>query len=110
MSAYKEVTSVGQWKDIVELSKQQPVIMFKHSTTCPISAYAYGEFTSYDAPVNTYLVKVIENRAVSNEIESDLGIRHESPQAFLIKDGQAIWNASHRKITSKEIKRAVESI
>ena len=107
MVAYTEIISVDQWKNILEQSKEKAVFVFKHSTTCPVSAYAYGEFTSFTSPVDTYLVKVIENRSVSNEIENDLGIRHESPQAFLIANGQAIWNASHRKITKEELTKAI---
>ena len=103
MAKYTEIISVDQWKNILEQSKEKAVVVFKHSTTCPVSAYAYGEFNSFKSPVETYLVKVIENRAVSNEIENDLGVRHESPQVFLIANGQAIWNASHRKITKKEL-------
>lgn len=110
MVAYTEIISVDQWKNVLEQSKEKAVIVFKHSTTCPVSAHAYGEFTSFNSPVETYLVKVIENRAVSNEIENDLGVRHESPQAFLIANGQAIWNASHRKITKKELTKATTSI
>lgn len=110
MVAYTEISSISQWKDVLGQSKEKPVLVFKHSTTCPISAYAYGEFTLFDSPVETYLVKVIENRSVSNEIETDLGVRHESPQAFLISNGQALWNASHRKITKKELTIATASI
>lgn len=110
MAGYIEITSVSQWKEVLERSKEKEVLVFKHSTTCPVSAYAYEEFTSFQSPVETYLVKVIENRPVSNEIENDLGIRHESPQAFLISDGQALWNASHRKITNKELAIATSSI
>ncbi|MDI2587519.1 bacillithiol system redox-active protein YtxJ [Psychrobacillus sp. NEAU-3TGS] len=110
MAKYTEIITVDQWKDVLEQSKEKAVIVFKHSTTCPISAYAYGEFTSFDSPVETYLVKVIEHRAVSNEIENDLGVRHESPQAFLIVDGRAVWNASHRKITNKELTKATGTL
>lgn len=110
VAAYTEISSVGQWKDVLERSKEKPVLVFKHSTTCPISAYAYGEFTSFESPVETYLVKVIENRSVSNEIENDLGVRHESPQALLISNEKAFWNASHRKITKKELTLATASI
>ncbi|WP_391207847.1 bacillithiol system redox-active protein YtxJ [Psychrobacillus sp. L4] len=110
MMAYEEVTSVSQWKDILEQSKKQPVLLLKHSTTCPVSAHAFGEFTSFDSPIKTYLVKVIESRPVSNEIGNDLAIRHESPQAFLIANGESVWNASHWKITKKDLAKAVESI
>jgi bacillithiol system protein YtxJ len=109
MTVYEEVTSVSQWKEILEQSNKEPILVFKHSTTCPISANAYGEFSSFDSPIKTFLVKVIESREVSNEIGTDLGIQHESPQAFLIKNGKAVWNASHWKITKKDLTKAVES-
>ncbi|WP_391120163.1 bacillithiol system redox-active protein YtxJ [Psychrobacillus sp. L3] len=110
MTAYEEITSVNQWKDILEESKKQPVLLLKHSTTCPVSAHAFGEFTSFDSTIKTYLVKVIESRAVSNEIGNDLAIKHESPQVFLIAKGESVWNTSHWKITKKELAKAVESI
>lgn len=110
MAGYTEITSVEEWKGVLEESKENAVLLFKHSTTCPVSAHAYGEFTSFDWPVKAYLVKVIQNRAASNEIERDLGVRHESPQAFLINKGEVVWNASHWKITSKDLRKAVESI
>lgn len=110
MALYKEINSVDHWKSILEQSKEKAVVVFKHSTTCPVSAHAYGEFNLFNSPVDSYLVKVIENRAVSNEIENDLGIRHESPQAFLIANGQAIWNASHWKITKKDLESAIALI
>ncbi|MFJ8064676.1 bacillithiol system redox-active protein YtxJ [Psychrobacillus sp. NPDC096426] len=110
MANYTEIISVSEWKDVLERSKEKAVLVFKHSTTCPVSAHAYGEFTSFESPLETYLVKVIENRSVSNEIENDLGIRHESPQAFLVSNGEAFWNASHWKITKKELAKATASI
>ncbi|MFF2753559.1 bacillithiol system redox-active protein YtxJ [Psychrobacillus sp. NPDC058041] len=109
MTVYEEITSVSQWKDILEQSNKEPILVFKHSTTCPVSAHAYGEFSSFDSPIKTFLVKVIESRAVSNEVGTDLGIKHESPQAFLISNGKAVWNASHWKITKKDLTKAVES-
>ncbi|MEI4768687.1 bacillithiol system redox-active protein YtxJ [Psychrobacillus sp. FJAT-51614] len=110
MSTYTEISSIGEWEELLQESNEKPFLLLKHSTTCPISAFAYGEFNSFDSPVDTFLVKVIESREVSNGIESDLGIRHESPQAFLISNGKAVWHTSHRKITSKELAKAVETI
>ncbi|MEK4244627.1 bacillithiol system redox-active protein YtxJ [Psychrobacillus sp. FSL K6-2684] len=91
MSNFKEITNIEEWKDVLEQSKSHKLLLLKHSTTCPVSAHAYAEFTSFESPVEKYLVKVIESRAVSNEIEHDLGVKHESPQSFLIVDGKASW-------------------
>ena len=73
MENYTEITSVDQWKKVLEQSSEKPVVVFKHSTTCPVSAHAYGEFSSFEKPLDRYLVKVIEHRQVSDEISDDLG-------------------------------------
>ncbi|WNS41706.1 bacillithiol system redox-active protein YtxJ [Paenibacillus sp. MMS20-IR301] len=85
-------------------------LLFKHSTTCPISAKAHEEFKAYsqDSATPAAIVHVIEDRPVSNQIAEDFGIKHESPQIFLLEDGEVRWNTSHWKITRNAIKEAVE--
>ncbi|MEK5234597.1 bacillithiol system redox-active protein YtxJ [Paenibacillus sp. FSL L8-0470] len=84
-------------------------LLFKHSTTCPISAKANEEFTAYAQGSETpaAIVHVIEDRPLSNQIAEDFGIKHESPQIFLLEDGEVRWNTSHWKITRDAIKAAV---
>lgn len=107
MSNYKEISTIDQWKEVLEKSKDKPALLFKHSTTCPISANAYREFVDFESPVETYLVKVIESRDVSNEIASDVNVQHASPQALLITNSQVVWNASHGRITGNSLAEAV---
>lgn len=105
--------SVKQLKSIEDLNNfvEQPGkhILFKHSTTCPISAKAHEEFQSFveETKVDAAQVFVIEDRPVSNHIAEKFDIKHESPQIFLIEDGKVIWNTSHWKITRSSIKEAV---
>ncbi|WP_025689211.1 bacillithiol system redox-active protein YtxJ [Paenibacillus zanthoxyli] len=91
------------------IAKPGKRLLFKHSTTCPISAKAYEEFQSYlkDNDTDAAIVLVIEDRPVSNKIAEDFGIKHESPQIFLLEDGEVRWNTSHWKITQSSIKEAV---
>ena len=103
---YTEILDIEQWQQILASSNEHPVVVLKHSTTCPISAAAYREFTS-EALQNAYLVKVIEHRDVSNEIAKDLQVQHASPQVIVIKDGQATWQATHYHVTAKAIKEAL---
>lgn len=103
---YTEIIDIEQWQQILAKSNENPVVVLKHSTTCPISAAAYREFTS-EALQNAYLVKVIEHREVSNEIAKDLQVQHASPQVIVIKDGQATWQATHYHVTAKAIKEAL---
>lgn len=109
MSTYTEISTLPEWENVLKKSKDQPVLIFKHSTTCPVSAAAYREFTSFKSDVETYLVKVIESRPVSNEIESILGVQHKSPQIFLISDEKPVWHESHWNITETKIGQAIEN-
>ena len=109
MSSYTEISTLPEWENVLQKSKSQPVLLFKHSTTCPVSAAAYREFTSLESDLESYLVKVIESRPVSNEIENQLGVQHKSPQIFLISDEKPVWHESHWNITEKKIGQAVES-
>jgi bacillithiol system protein YtxJ len=95
---------------LLDRSKTDPVFIFKHSTQCPISAQAYEEFTAFvegarDVPSGTVLV--IENRSLSNAIADRFAIKHQSPQALLIKDGRVVWHASHWSITSDSLDKAL---
>jgi bacillithiol system protein YtxJ len=55
------------------------------------------------------VVLVVENRKLSNAVANRFGIRHESPQALLIKDGLVVWHASHWSITSEALGAALRS-
>ncbi|OCS84613.1 bacillithiol system redox-active protein YtxJ [Caryophanon tenue] len=103
---YTEITSIEQWQQVLATSNEQPILVLKHSTTCPISAAAYSEFTAVDFE-HAYLVKVIESRDVSNEIAANLDVQHASPQAIVIKDGKASWQATHHAVTAKAIEEAI---
>ena len=87
-----------------------PVLLFKHSTQCSRSAAVKEEFDSFhqsNPELPCGLVLVIESRKVSNEIESRFDIIHESPQAILLKDGAAVWHASHWAVTEDSLEGAL---
>src|SRR5438105_3182930 len=99
-------------EQLLERSKTDPVLIFKHSTQCSISAQAYEEFTSFtEGAPNLFcgVVLVVENRKLSNAIAERFGVRHESPQALLIKDGRSVWHASHWSITPDSLNDALKS-
>jgi bacillithiol system protein YtxJ len=37
------------------------------------------------------------------------GIRHETPQVIVFKDGKAVWNASHFDVKAGAVLKALES-
>ena len=103
---YTEILDIEEWQQILATSNDHPVVVLKHSTTCPISAAAYREFTTVHYQ-HAYLVKVIEHRNVSNEIAKDLQVQHASPQVIVIKNGQATWQATHYHITADALNEAL---
>ena len=113
MASYNEIDTLEQWKELLDASKEQSVVVFKHSTTCPVSANALSEFNQYleteSGDQTTYaLVKVIESRPVSNQIAEDTGVKHESPQIILLRDGKKYWTASHWSITNEHMKAVMQ--
>ena len=90
--------------ELIKRSHQSAVILFKHSLTCPISARAYREMTNYEGEVA--LVVVQQAREVSRAVEQVTGIRHESPQAIILRNGRPAWSASHFDITADAVAAA----
>ena len=95
-------------------SASRPILIFKHSPTCGSSALAFEEIDEMveliDAealPVDLFVVGVQAARMVSNEIETRLRVRHESPQVLLISNGQVIWRASHFRVTATAMTAAL---
>ena len=95
-------------------SVNRPVLIFKHSATCGTSALAQEEVDEIVSlieeealPVDCFMVGVQAARTVSNEIETRLRVRHESPQVLLISNGQVIWRASHFRVTAKAMTAAL---
>jgi len=111
----KEITTIEEWEACLAASQTKPLFIFKHSTTCPISAAAHDAVTRHIAKAGAkgpefIKVKVIESRPVSNAIAESLGIEHKSPQLILIRNGQAAWSASHYGINAESIAEAVKAL
>lgn len=104
---FVKVTDKQAFNELADRSNERPVVIFKHSLTCPISAAAYEQMAEFDGEVA--LVEVQRARELSDEIEQRLGLEHESPQAIVLRNGKAVWNASHFKITAEAVAEAVRA-
>jgi bacillithiol system protein YtxJ len=109
----KPYVLIESWEQMEEfLAGNDKLLLFKHSTRCPVSAQAFDEFqrflnTDAGRRVPAAVVHVIEQRDVSNTVSERFGIRHESPQVMWIKEGKVVWYTSHSNITAEKIGRAV---
>ena len=94
-------------ENIWQRSEERPQLIYKHSTICSFSSMAKNELAAKSEEIQekadiNYL-GVIESRPLSKKVASDLGVRHESPQAIVVKDGKAVWDASHGGVRGKSI-------
>ncbi|WP_181306669.1 bacillithiol system redox-active protein YtxJ [Rufibacter sp. XAAS-G3-1] len=107
---WNPINSIEQIEQIKEESREQPVVIFKHSTTCSISATAKSRLERQWADaglenVKPYYLDLLSHRPVSAEIAQSFAVKHESPQLLLIKDGQCHYHGSHLGISLQEVKR-----
>ena len=107
---WEPLNHISQLDEIVAASNEKPVAIFKHSTRCSISRMALKQFENefdFTEKVTPYFLDLITFRDVSNDIASRFGVQHQSPQLILIKDGKAIYDASHSDIDAGPLKTKV---
>ncbi len=102
---FKALTTTEELTELIKRSVSTPVVLFKHSTTCPISFGVYEEISNARTEIN--LVIVQQSRDVSEEIVARTGIRHESPQAIVLRNGTPVYHASHYDITAQDVENAL---
>ncbi|MBU6367872.1 MAG: bacillithiol system redox-active protein YtxJ [Gemmatimonadetes bacterium] len=91
------------------LAADAPVLVFKHSRTCPVSHAAHAELEAFrrsHAAVPVRVVVVQDERPLSAALAAGTGVRHESPQALLLHRGAVRWHASHGAITAARLAAA----
>ena len=86
-------------------------VIYKHSFTCATCMFSKMKVEEV-LEENTdnarfHFIDVRTNRTISNLIAEKTGIRHESPQAIILKDGKVFDHQSHGSITKKMIEEAI---
>jgi len=89
-----------QLLEIKQASQEQPVIIFKHSTSCSTSAMVLDRLERKwrgdeigDLPV--YFLDLLRYRSISDQISIDFDLHHESPQVLVIEGGSVTYHDSH---------------
>jgi bacillithiol system protein YtxJ len=113
-----QLQHIEQLDRLLSESHTRPLLLFKHSFSCGVSAEALDELIDHlnadivaaGVPDPHYAIVTVQtHRDVSNAVSAKLGIRHETPQALLIRDGRVIWSASHFRVTAEAMKKALTS-
>jgi bacillithiol system protein YtxJ len=110
---YTEMHAISDWDSYWFETINTPILVLKHSTACPISSAALGEFSIFSRnpkrKIICLMIKVIQSRAVSNYIEETTLVTHQSPQILLIRNKEVLWQESHWGITFERIEQEVNS-
>jgi len=109
----RPVQQLDELEQLLSASNTRPLLLFKHSYSCGISAEALDELVEHlnggPASVQYAIVTVQTHRDISNAVSARLGVRHETPQAILIRDGKAVWSASHFRVNAASIEKALRA-
>ncbi len=103
-----------QLVSIKEESNTQPVLIFKHSTTCSISKATLDRlernWNDEDmATLKMYYLDLLSYRSISNQVADEFNIEHQSPQVLIISNGKAVYTNSHFGIEYKTLKAFVKN-
>lgn len=111
MKTLQPIADIAALDAAIAESRERPVLLFKHSRTCGISCEAIEELHAHIAEhpdgAAYRLITVQSHRTVADAVTSRLGIRHESPQAIVLRNGGVVWHGSHFKITAEQLKRVL---
>lgn len=111
---WKNIQSTQDVLEIEARSHHVPCLIFKHSTTCPISSIAKlrleqdWEFSIED--LEPYHLDLLAYRDVSNFIASHFAVHHESPQVILVRNGICTYDNSHLDINVAEIQECYNDL
>lgn len=86
-------------------SATEPVVFFNYDRFCPINVIAYGRLAYLETSVA--LVDVTRDHEVKRALAARTGVRHESPQVIVVREGCAAWSAAHGAITVAGVQQAV---
>lgn len=107
--SWKNITQPDELELISVQSHKNPVVIFKHSTRCNISALAKNRMDSNEAAETEeyYYLDLLGYRDISAAIAERFKVNHESPQLLLIVDGECVYDESHMGISFPELQEQI---
>lgn len=110
---WKVLDSEEALQNAFEESINGTVILFKHSTSCPVSAAALKRFEKEGAMLSenfpVYYLDLLAFRSISNQIAEKTGVTHQSPQLIVLKNGEVVHHASHLSISADKVAKYIQN-
>ena len=109
--SWTPLISVEEINTIKEISKNQSVLIFKHSTSCGISRMVMKQFESLfneeNKQLKVYYLDLLNFREVSSKLSEIFQVIHQSPQLLVIKNKISVYNESHYEITKVNLSKYI---
>ena len=113
MSQITALSDLDMLEAAIAESLERPVLLFKHSRTCGVSCEALDELRTHlnrgGADATYKMITVQSHRRLADEVADRFGVRHETPQAILLRNGRPVWKASHFRITADALSLALRN-
>ena len=114
IEGWTHFTDSDQFSTLIDQSQEKPVLLFKHSTRCPVSSFAMNRlrqnWSEISDQVHFYFLDLIAHRAISNQIATDFDVNHQSPQLLIIHQGIAIMDCSHDQVNVAAVLQTIQNI
>mgnify|MGYP006001255665 FL=1 len=92
---------------VIKSSFNRLQIVYKHSPSCGVSYFALRNLNDPELlenpSIDFHLIDVISERSVSKNFAEKVNVRHESPQIFVLNQGEVIWHDSHNSVSAKNV-------
>ena len=109
--SWTPLISLEEINTIKEISINQSILIFKHSTRCGISRMVMKQFESLfneeNKQLKVYYLDLLNFREVSSKLSEVFQVIHQSPQLLVIKNGISVYNESHYEITKVNLSKYV---
>jgi bacillithiol system protein YtxJ len=104
---WEYLRNAADFENLMSASEEKPLVIFKHSTRCPISSMALDRFNDAVSDIadlaNVVMIDVINDRPISLHVADVLQVTHQSPQVLVVSKEKAIYDNSHNGIQGKSV-------
>ena len=111
---WEYLRDVNTFNQLVHESTEKPLVIFKHSTRCPISSMALDRFNDAASEIaaesNLVMIDVIDYRPISLHVADALGVMHQSPQVLVVHNEKAVYDNSHNGIQGKTVLELIQKL
>ena len=107
---FHTMTTSADLDDALRASQDQPIVVFKHSNSCPFSARAQVQISNAKHDLEIYGIVIQYAKDLSNEIAERLDVEHKSPQAIVVHKGKAVSDYWRSDIQEDSLKDEIEML